>query len=86
LKGVLCDYKESKFKAAQAMLELVETKKQLAETRRQVEELNAAMRFVLNQPPNNGSYFHEVCLRDTSVTDCQVCSVGSAAYTCKLTS
>jgi hypothetical protein len=44
------------------------------------------MRFVLNQPPNNGSYFHEVCLRDTSVTDCRVCSVGSAAYTCKLTS
>ena len=49
---VLEDYKTCKYKAALAM-------EQLDKAKEQIGRLNAAVNFLLKQPPNRGSFFHE---------------------------
>ncbi|KAG7287336.1 hypothetical protein NEMBOFW57_006845 [Staphylotrichum longicolle] len=50
--GVLNDYKRCKVKVAEAMAQLVEARKQIS-------DLNMAVNFLLQQPPNNGHLFDE---------------------------
>jgi predicted nucleic acid-binding Zn-ribbon protein len=60
-KDDLRDYKKAKFRAA-------ELEQQLQEVKKQVSDLNAAVNFLLQQAPNNGHFFHEVCTMCTTIT------------------